>query len=216
MVTRSPYAREYTPARDHVHLRFDFPTSAPEVRKNEPGFRLWDQGRTTPSSDIASPEEIPMPEPAPQPSEPEPPRTRATGDASPPSQSPTPSKPPEEGVIFRALVDAGAEAVVAYTAEQRLRTMVSEAVAPQLEPFLVEMRQLFGAQERKLDALAADAAERDRKLATLVEGAAERDRRLDVLAARLDALKVLVHVVLGALALMTTVLIAVFGFVFTT
>ena len=91
--------------------------------------------------------------------------------------------------------------------------MVSETLTPQLQPFLLEMRQRFDAQDRKLDALAA---ETDRKLVALAEGAAERDRKLDVLAARLDALKVLVHVVLGALALMTTALIAVFGLLFTT
>ena len=121
--------------------------------------------------------------------------------------------------------------------------MVSEAVAPQLQPFLVEMRQLFAAQEkrsdnhdrrfdeqdRRLDALAAAAVERDRKLDTLTEvitklthtvaaqgeKLAEHDRKLDVIVARLDGLKVLGHVVLGTLALLITALIAVFGFLFT-
>lgn len=157
-----------------------------------------------------------MPEPAPQPSDPEPPRKPATGDPSPPSPSPTPPKPPEEGAIFRALVDAGAEAVVAYTAEQRIRTVVSEALTQQLQPFLLEMRQRFDAQDRKLDALAADAAARDRKLVALAEGAAERDRKLDVIAARLDGLKAQVQILFGALGLLITVLIAVFGFLFTT
>ena len=114
--------------------------------------------------------------------------------------------------------------------------MVSEAVAPQLQPFLLEMRQLFAAQEkrsddhdRRLDALAAAAVGRDRKLDALTEVVtklthtvtaqgeklAEHDRKLDVIVARLDGLKVLGHVVLGTLALLITALIAVFGFLFT-
>lgn len=108
-------------------------------------------------------------------------------------------KPVEEGALFRALLDAGAEATVAYTADQRIRTMVSEAVAPQLQPFLVEMRQLFADHERRIN-----------------DRFAEQDRKLDVLTARVDGLKVLVHITLGALALLVTALIAVFGLLFTT
>lgn len=131
-----------------------------------------------------------MPDAAPQPSAPAP-----TQETSPPAQDAPPSQaeaaPPEPaggGALFRALVDAGAEPMAAYTADQRIRTMVSEAVPPQLQPFLAEMRQLF----------------------------ADQDRKLDVLTARVDGLKVLVHITLGALALLVTALIAVFGLLFTT
>lgn len=107
---------------------------------------------------------------------------------APPSQPEAPPEPAGGGALFRALVDAGAEPMVAYTADQRIRTMVSEAVPPQLQPFLAEMRQLF----------------------------ADQDRKLDVLTARVDGLKVLVHITLGALALLVTALMAVFGLLFTT
>ena len=110
----------------------------------------------------------------------------------PAPDAPTP-KAAEEGAIFRALLDAGAEAMVAYTAERRLHTMVSEAVAPQLQPFLAEVRRRFDEQDRRL---------------------AEHDRKLDVIVARLDGMKVLGQVILGALALLITALIAVFGFLF--
>ena len=98
--------------------------------------------------------------------------------------------------------------MVAYTAERRIGTMVSEAVTPQLQPFLVEMRRRFDEQERRFGSL-------ERKLDALAEGAAERDRKLDVLVARVDGLKALVQVLFGALAILITVLLAVFGFLFT-
>ena len=121
----------------------------------------------------------------------------------------------EEGALFRALTDAGAEAVVAYTAERRIGAMISEAVTPQLQPFLVEMRRRFDEQERRFEEQERRFDRLERKLDTLVEGAAERDRKLDVLVARVDGLKALVQVLFGALAILITVLLAVFGFLFT-
>ena len=141
-------------------------------------------------------EEFPMPtQPAPPlPASPPPRKTTQPSEASTPApDAPTP-KAAEEGAIFRALLDAGAEAMVAYTAERRLHTMVSEAVAPQLQPFLAEVRRRFDEQDRRL---------------------AEHDRKLDVIVARLDGMKVLGQVILGALALLITALITVFGFLFT-
>ncbi len=197
-----------------------------------------------------------MPQPAPS-SGPEPKPSQPPADTPPSGPDAATLRPAEEGAVFRALVDAGAEAMVAYSAEQRIRTMVSEAVAPQLQPFLLEMRQLRSAQERrfeqherrfneqdrrfdeqdrrfdeqdrKLDALAAAAVEHDRRLDALTEVVtkltqtvaahgeklAEHDRKLDVVVTRLDGLKVLGQVILGTLALLTTALIAVFGFLFT-
>ena len=163
-------------------------------------------------------------QPAPQPRAPQPPRKTA----QPPAEAPAPDpdaitvKPTEEGAIFRALLDAGTEAMVAYTVEKRIHTMVSEAVAPQLQPFLLEMRRLFDAHERRFDEQDRRFDEQDRrfdeldrKLDALAAAAVERDRRLDVVVARLDGMKVLGQVILGALALLITALIAVFGFVFT-
>ena len=67
-------------------------------------------------SSYASPQEFPMPtQPAPQPRAPQPPRKTA----QPPAEAPAPDpdaitvKATEEGAIFRALLDAGAEAMVA-------------------------------------------------------------------------------------------------------
>ena len=138
--------------------------------------------------------------------------------------------------------------MVAYTADRRAQTMTSETVATQLQPFVVEMRQLFAAQERrfierfdeqdrKLDALAGrvdaltfrvDAlTSRVDALTSRVDALTSRGdvltarvdaltTGLDVLTVRVDGLKVLGQIVLGALALLVTVLIAVFGFLFTT
>ena len=95
-----------------------------------------------------------------------------------------------------------------------MHAMMSETVAPQLQPFVVEVRRRFDGQDRrfdeqdrKLEALAAAGAARDRRLD-------EHDRKLDVIVARLDGLKLLGQVMIGAYALLITVLIAVFGLLF--
>ena len=162
-----------------------------------------------------------MPQPAPS-SAPEPKPSQPPEDAPPSGPDATTPRPAEEGALFRAFVDAGAEAMVAYTAEQRIRTMVSEAVAPHLQPFLLEMRQLFAAhdrrfdeQDRKLDALTEVVTKLTHTVTAHGEKLAEHDRKLDVVVARLDGLKVLGQVLLGTLALLITALIAVFGFLFT-
>ena len=97
---------------------------------------------------------------------------------------------------------------------KRIHTMVSEAVAPQLQPFLAEMRRRFDEHDRRFDALAAAGVERDRRLHALSAAVAEHDRKLDVIVVRLDGMKVLGQVILGALALLIAALIAVFGFLF--
>lgn len=168
---------------------------------------------------------------APQRPAPEPPAkpARPTADSPPSGPHATASRPAEEGVIFRALLDAGAEAMVAYTAEKRIHTMVSEAVAPQLQPLLAEMRRLvaaherrFEAQDRRFEAQDRRFDELERRLDSLTkaviaqgEKLAEHDRKLEVIVARLDGMKVLGQVILGALALLITALIAVFGILFT-
>ena len=59
-----------------------------------------------------SPEDFPMPEPAPSPA-PERKPSEPPSDAPPSGPGAVTPRPPEEGAIFRALVDAGAEAMVA-------------------------------------------------------------------------------------------------------
>ena len=125
--------------------------------------------------------------------------------AAPPSEAPnpgpsapddTPPKPGVKGALFRALVDAGADPLAAYTADEQAESMVSESVAVQVQPILADIRHQFAEHGRKLDALTeADAehgrkldalteagAEYGRKLDALAEGAVERDRKLDALA----------------------------------
>ena len=209
-----------------------------------------------------SQEEHRMPQPLPQPPTPKP--------AGKPPEPPAEATPPEpddasqEGIIFRALLDAGAEAVVAYTADRRIHRVISETVGPQLRPFMGEIGRRFDEQDRKLDTVmevltahGEKLDEHDRKLDTLtavVTGHGERlaghdrilaehgrildehgrilaehgrilaehgrkldehDRKLDVILARLDGLKLLGQIMVGAYALLITVLIAVFGLLFT-
>ena len=172
-----------------------------------------------------------MPQPAPQPPNPDPPRKASPSptDAPPPGQDAAPPQPAAGGALFRALLDARCGPVVAYTAEKQMYAMTSETVAAQVQPVLAEMRRRFNEHGAQLSDLVRNVnaltqvvtrqgerlAEHDRKLDALAKGAAERDRKLDVLVARLDGLKVLGQVILGALALLTTALIAVFGFLLT-
>lgn len=154
-----------------------------------------------------------MPQPAPPPPDPEPPPKPAVPPETPPRPDAAP-KPADDETIFHALLDAGVGAVVAYTAEKRLHTMISETVAPQFRRLTAEMNRRFNEQDRrfderdrKLDALAAAGAARDRRLD-------EHDRKLDVIVVRLDGLKLLGQIMIGAYALLITVLIAVFGLLF--
>ena len=96
--------------------------------------------------------------------------------------------------------------------------MTSETVAARTEPVLLEVRDL-AAEVRDLAAGVRDLAAGVRDLAAevrdLAKAGAERDRRLDVIVARLDGLKLLGQIVIGAYVLLITVLIAVFGLLFT-
>ena len=112
---------------------------------------------------------------------------RATPPSEPPNPGPsapddTPPKPSVKGALFRALVDAGADPLVAYTADEQAESMVSESVAVQVQPILADIRHQFAERDWKLDALAEAGTERDRKLDALAEAGAERDRKLDALA----------------------------------
>ena len=145
--------------------------------------------------------------PPPQPLKPEP---------QPPE---TVRKPGAKGALFGALVDAGADAMVAYNAEEGTQSMVSEAVATQVQPILVEMRQMFAAQERRFAALERrfDALERrfdaqERKLDTLT---AEVQRVNEVVGVKLDGLRREMRLIWGALGISLTVWLVVLGYLLT-
>ena len=155
-------------------------------------------------------------------------------EVSPPPQPPKPEpqppetvrKPAAKGALFRALVDGGADAMVAYNAEEGTQSMVSEAVATQVQPILVEMRQMFAVQERRFDALEQrfdaqeqrfDALERrfdaqERKLDALT---AEVQRVNEVVGVRLDGLRREMRLIWGALGISLTVWLVVLGYLLT-
>ena len=177
----------------------------------------------------SQPAPAPAPEPTPKPAPP-------PADAPPPVPDATAPKPAEEGPIFHALLDAGVEAKLAYTAEKRMHTMTSATVAEHTRPILEEVRDLAemvrglagevrdltgkvrdlaetGAERHRtltadIQALKEAGAERDGKLDELVKTVATHDRKLDVLSAQM-------RLVIGALGLLITALIAVFGILFT-
>ena len=64
------------------------------------------------------------------------------GDAPPSDPDAVAAKPAREGTLFHLLIDRGWEAGLAYTADQRIRTMTSEIAATGLQPVLAELRQI--------------------------------------------------------------------------
>ncbi len=140
----------------------------------------------------------PAPTPAPEPppnSAPPPP------DVPPPVPDGAAPEPAEEGAIFHALLDAGVEAKLAYTAEKRMHAMTAQTVAEHTQPILLEIRQFATASAERHRTLAAD-------IQALKEAVAAHDRKLDVLAAQM-------RLVIGGFGLLVTALIAVFGILFT-
>ena len=117
----------------------------------------------------------------------------AATDIPPPAPDAGKANPPVPSALFRALVDAGADAELAYTADRQAGTMIESILAAQLQPLAARMDRLFDEQNRRFD-------EQDRRLA-------EHDRKLDVLAAQMRLL-------LGGFGLLITALIAVFGILF--
>ena len=128
-------------------------------------------------------------------------------DRPPPGPDAVSPEPPEEGALFRALLDAGTEAMVAYTAEKRLHTMMSEAIAQQLQPLVREMSRRFDEIDRRFDGIDRRLDGIDHRLDGIDGRLNEHDRRLAVLAAQ-------TRLLFGAMGLLVTVLIAVFGFLF--
>ena len=159
-----------------------------------------------------------MPHPAPDQPRTEPglpPKAASPSEAPNPGPSApddTPPKPGVKGALFRALVDAGADPLVAYTADEQAESMVSERVAVQVQPILADIRHQFAEHGRKLDALAEGAVERDRKLDAIV---AEIRGLKEVIGVRVDAQKREMRLIWGALGVLLTVLTVVFGFLFT-
>ena len=106
-----------------------------------------------------------MANPAPQPPVPEPPGKPAPPPADQPPPDPVAAnpKPAEEGALFRALVDAGMEATLAYTVEKRMHAMTTETAAAQIQPVLAELREMRESMVTKADlaefATKADLAE---------------------------------------------------------
>ncbi len=117
-------------------------------------------------------------------------------ETSSPSGSPRPEPQPANtvpnpganGALFCALVDA----VVAYTAEKGMQSIVSTAVATQVQPVLVEMRQLFAAQEHRF--------------------VAEIQKTNEVVAAKLDGIRRERRLIWGALGVSMTMWLAVLGY----
>ena len=85
-----------------------------------------------------------MASPAPQPPAPQPPGKPAPPPAGCPPRDPKTNnpKPAEEGALFRALVDVGVDATLAYTVEKRMHAMTSETAAAQIRPVRAEVREM--------------------------------------------------------------------------
>ena len=128
-------------------------------------------------------------------------------DRPPPSPDAANPEASEEGAIFLALLDAGADARVAHTAKKRLHTMISDAITPQFQALMEEMT-------RRFDELAAAGAERDRRLDGIDRRLDGIDRRLNEHDRKLGVLAAQMRLLFGAMGLLVTVLIAVFGFLF--
>jgi len=161
-----------------------------------------------------------MPQPTPPPPDSEPPPKPATPPERPPPRPDAP-KPAGEGAIFHALLDAGIDAKLAYTAEKRMHTMISETGALQLQPFVKEMSRRFDEHDRRFEHIDHCFEQVDRRFEQVDRRFDEQDRRLDehdrkldVIVARLDGFKLLGQIMIGAYALLITVLIAVFGLLF--
>ena len=134
------------------------------------------------------------------------------------------------GELFRALVNAGADAVVAYTAERDTEAMIVEVAAAQSLPVLQEIQRLrrdmdarsdatdarFDARfdatdarfDARFDAVGKQLEAMGAQLADAIQNGAQRDLQLASLAAQTRLISV-------GFGLLVTVLIAVFGFLFT-
>lgn len=143
--------------------------------------------------------------------------TESPGQAAP-RTSPTavgtgepPPIPAKQGALFRALVNGGCDPEATYNAEAEVRSMAAENLVAQfgaqMQLGFMEIKQLCHQNAERL-------AEHGQKLDALADAGAERDRKLEFLAVRADALRTEIRLVWGALGVLVTVLLAVFGLLF--
>ena len=144
---------------------------------------------------------MPQPAPRPSPSDPTGPTPPEAGSTPVPERGSTAPDSSSPSALFRALVDAGANAVVAYTADQQTCIMIESILDAKLQPLTAKLDRLLEDLDRRFEAV-------DRRFDAVDRKLAEHDRKLAVLAAQM-------RLVFGGLGLLVTVLIAVFGFLFT-
>ena len=129
-----------------------------------------------------------------------------------------PLMPVKQGALFRALVRAGTGADAAYNAEAEIRSMAAENLVAQFRAEMrvgfLEIKQLCNENAERLAEHGRTLAEHGKKLDALAEAGADRDRKLEFLAVRTDALRTEIRLVWGALGILATVLLAVFGLLF--
>ena len=125
-------------------------------------------------------------------------------------------------MLFRALLDAGADAVVAYTADQGIQSVVSGAVAAELQPFLLEMRRNAAADRERLAAFERRTDEIRQRTDEIKQRTDELARRTDEIAAEgraarevadatFDAIQRELRLIWGALGVMLGVQLATLG-----
>lgn len=150
--------------------------------------------------------------------------TESPGQAAP-RTSPTavgtgepPPLPAKQGALFRALVNGGCDPEAAYNAEAEVRSMAAENLVAQfgaqMQLGFMEIKQLCHQNAERLAEHGRTLAEHGQKLDALADAGAERDRKLEFLAVRTDALRTEIRLVWGALGVLVTVLLAVFGLLF--
>lgn len=138
------------------------------------------------------------------------PRSRPAGGVDSPAE-----RPGRKGALFRALVNAGCDLDAAYNAEAEVESMVAENLVAQfgaqMQVGFMEIKQHF----RETSARFAEQGQRLDEHSRKLDALTEQVRRLEVLPARLDAMKTELRLVWGALGVLVTVLLAVFGLLFT-
>ena len=92
-----------------------------------------------------------MPPSARKPSAPERKPSQRDADAPPPDPDAAPTKPAPGSVLFHALLEAGFDAVVAYTVEKHIKVMASETAAAHTQPLVVEIRAMRAEMATKAD-----------------------------------------------------------------
>ena len=126
------------------------------------------------------------------------------------------------GALFRALMDAGADAVVAYTADQGMHSAVVAAVGTQVQPILLELRQFAAAVEQRLDTLEQRLGGLEQRLDTLEQRMDTLERRLadlvaevrrdrEIADAKFDLIRRELRLIWGALGVMVAVQLAILG-----